>query len=809
MAKVINWKENYPSHSLLGKRYVFFSSLENDNPTLYQNATTHFDNINSRFFDNQKNQKVETDLSFIKNYLDFLKTIIKNEHSAEIKYLNNLLNKIAQKDKDEILKQAGITKKLEDLSYGNFEYIQILTILNSLKQENETLKEALQAQINNITIFEQNLKQYENSHPEDQLEKNLKELFFSNRGEYNQKMKDILMKSVIIQNEDSEKKLTWDSGPLQKIKDLIEQNINSITQYQEIRNIIREVITTGNIPKTSADNLVKRIVIIASVKGLNFKKIFDEGKGTEEIKERLNTIKNTIAQEIQAERVFANKTKDPLQMYKTLEEQALKYGERLGYRITQITDENDKISIIRKYCKKYKTASDDEIEKVIKQLENSPARQGQLTKELKVGIIAERDNWIQEQQNIYGLVTDNLSLDKLNNLFLENNDFGNNITYDSISSCLSLKVNLDSVSEIYSQLIDSMANMIDGVLNNHYTPGVSRNLKSDFTITWSWDDNRLRALIQNSKTIKNKSKINHLVDDLMRQIGTLQNKFLEDYYKKGKGTTKIDQAYRSYIGQMYILAKNTRQVYGKMYKDTEAREELINFINENILESVTVKEYVKYDPILGYEAGSLGASGLVINAIPNITKMYELGGITPIDANLIIEALLNSGKDMLAPKNLVENFKNYLLGGAALILFDEGFANSEKILKDAEKIFNIDGLHGPSQIHLLQLNNIYYPFSFVLQQIYNNLLSVYSEIINVANNPVDKVITKQSLYINSDVQLKTDKEWAELGSPSNAAARWNYMSEVAQNNTTITFMFMGGILDILEKLGEAFNISKL
>lgn len=806
MNKEINWQKNYPSHSLLGEKYVFFSSLQTDNPTLYQNVITHFNNINSRFFNNQENEEIETDLSFIKNYLDLLSTIIKNERSAEIKYLNNLLNKITQEDKDEILKQAGVTTKLEELSYGSFEYEQIFIILNTLKQENNTLKEALQAQINNITIFEHNLKQYEASHPEDKLEEELKNLFFSNRGEYNQKMRDILMQSVMIETEnDEEKKLTWDSGPLQRIKDLIEQNINSITQYQEIRNIIKEVIVTGNVPKTSIDNLVKRIIIIASIKGLNFKKIFDNGKGTEEIKDRLNKIKDTIAQKIQAERVFANKTKDPLQIYKTLEEQALKYGEKLGYRITQIADDDDKISIIRKYCKKYKTASIDEIETVIRQLENSPAKQGQLTRELKAGIIAARDNWLQEQQNISGLITDNLSLDELNNLFLENNNFGN-ITYDSISSCLSLKINLDSISEIYSQIADTTANIIDGVLNNYYTPGVSRNLKSDFTITWSWDDNKLRELIQNSKTIKNKSKINHLVDNLIRQISTLQKKFLEDYYKKGKGTTKIDQAYRSYIGQLYILIKEVRKAYGELYDDSQAREELINFINESILESVTVKEYVKYDPILGYEAGSLGASGLVINAIPNITRMYDLGGITPIDANLIIEALLNTGKDMLAPKSLVENFKNYLLGGAALILFDEGFANVKKILDDAKNMFNIQGLQGPSQVHLLQLNNTFYPFSFVLQQIYNNLLSVYSEIINISNDLVDKVITNQSLHINSNVQLKTDKEWGELGAPANAAARWNYMSELAQNNTTITFMFMGGILDILEKLANAFNV---
>ena len=789
------WNEKYPK-SLLGKRYVFFSSLIEDNPSLAANVQSHFSKINNSFFKKPEEKSTSQDkIQYIEQYIDFLGKLIETERDAELKYLNNLLQKINSLDKDKILEKLGITEELENLNFSNFNYKKITLLLNNLKQENETFKQAVLAQLNNIEIFEHNLEEYNNEHPDEQLIEKLKENFFEDRGQYNKMFKEILMKSF---QDEKGKKMSWNEGPLQEIKDIIDSNIREISSSSEIRSIIRDVAQNSK-NNQKFEVIIKRLVISMGLKKIKIKDFYK--KDPSKLKEELTKINNSFLMNIQSEKPFARITRDPLILYSSLEEQALKTGEKLTDRLLKISSDEQQIEIIKRYCAKYKDKNVD-LDEIKAKAEKSSSYKGQLTKELKAGIFSAREQWEKEQSE-KGISF--LNEEDLNQAFLQTID-PNAITYDKIATSLNLKINLDSIAEIASQpyVKQEIINMVQNIKNN-YTPGVSQNLKTDFTITWNWNDKTLYSIIENSSK-RNDSKTNNLVRNLEERMNLLQENFLKDYFKKGKGTTNISQAYRSYIGQLYLLAKDFKKLYSQLYKDSEAQAQLIDYINKEILESVTVKEYVKYDPKIGYEAGALGAGGLVINAVPNILKMYELGGITTIDANLIIEALLNCGPDMLAPENLVENFKTYLLGGAAMVLFDEGFSNAQTILDLSKSFFGIKGVNGPSQVHLLLLNNTYYPFSFVLQQIYNNLTPLLKELEIMAKHPQDEVITQNSLNLVNNVKLKSEEEWGELGAPNKTAARWNEMSNIAQNSVTITFTFMGGMLDILQNLAQAFNV---
>jgi len=100
---------------------------------------------------------------------------------------------------------------------------------------------------------------------------------------------------------------------------------------------------------------------------------------------------------------------------------------------------------------------------------------------------------------------------------------------------------------------------------------------------------------------------------------------------------------------------------------------------ETFSNSVSVKDYSLYNNSLGFHGGSLGSHTAPEKVIDNITEMYELGGISKVDAEELLFAVINCGDAMIG-NHLRTSLETYLLGGAALIMFDDSFAASDKFL---------------------------------------------------------------------------------------------------------------------------------
>ena len=83
---------------------------------------------------------------------------------------------------------------------------------------------------------------------------------------------------------------------------------------------------------------------------------------------------------------------------------------------------------------------------------------------------------------------------------------------------------------------------------------------------------------------------------------------------------------------------------------------------------------------MGAHGGSLGSKTAPEQVMKNIYKMYSLGGISELDVNQLMTAVINCGADMLGA-DLKEPLENYLVRGAALIMFDDSFALSDRFLK--------------------------------------------------------------------------------------------------------------------------------
>ena len=103
--------------------------------------------------------------------------------------------------------------------------------------------------------------------------------------------------------------------------------------------------------------------------------------------------------------------------------------------------------------------------------------------------------------------------------------------------------------------------------------------------------------------------------------------------------------------------------------------------------------------------------------------MYELGGINSNDKDLLLFAILNCGPAMIGA-GLKEDLATYLLGGAALIMFDDGFTAANSFLEMINKNFDFS----MAPLHLYRLNGKFVPASYIYSSIYNHLIKVYADL---------------------------------------------------------------------------------
>jgi len=173
--------------------------------------------------------------------------------------------------------------------------------------------------------------------------------------------------------------------------------------------------------------------------------------------------------------------------------------------------------------------------------------------------------------------------------------------------------------------------------------------------------------------------------------------------------------------------------------------------------------------------------------------MLDAGGISILDAETIITALLNSFDGSVIGRGYEQALKDYLLAGAAMVLFDDGFANAKNFLESLSE--NVRAA-APGALHLIFVNDLYFPQSYILTEICNNLELVAKDITEKQRSIIyNNASTKIELH--NPISYNTLRAAQQYSSPEE---RWNYVKSEAESKVTINLVFMAGMLDIIQGL---------
>lgn len=356
----------------------------------------------------------------------------------------------------------------------------------------------------------------------------------------------------------------------------------------------------------------------------------------------------------------------------------------------------------------------------------------------------------------------------------------------TLNGMCTLSINKSSLAEIIGAHQNEFVDIISNKL-----PGTSVNLKNDIYYVFKINNQFAEIIAQNrSKKILEDitAKINSIID---KSFGS----FMEKYHKLSSGETNVAAAELTYVQSMKEMIADMNKLFDDLELSTETRAEAWKKLSDTFISSISVKEYTLYSNKYGYHGGSLGKGGAPEGVINNVNKMYELGGISAIDKEALMFGILNCAPSAIGSQ-LKEHLENYLLGGAALIMFDEGFTASDKYLADLAQEVGLNTL--PSNLNLYLLNGTYYPASYVLYSIYSNLSAFYGQLdVDIAS-----IQKRNRVVIMNNATLGL----ARTATGSTLAERFSSVAIQAESKIKIQFLFMAGMLDILENLGNAFKI---
>ena len=352
---------------------------------------------------------------------------------------------------------------------------------------------------------------------------------------------------------------------------------------------------------------------------------------------------------------------------------------------------------------------------------------------------------------------------------------------DTVENILKIKIDGPSAAEFLAS--GAIQRALGG---KAYVPGKKIQLKTDASITFSYSP------IDFSKyDISSGSSI---LQDRFEQWG---KEFLTKYNIKSGGTTDARAAEEIFREMMEDTLKNVQEIIENIDDAEKEKEQILKQLSDYVNASVSVKEYTYGNDKIGFSGGSLGPTSQKV--IDNIDTMYELGGISRIDVEDLKFAIANCSEEAIG-SDLKNDLENYLLGGAAMLMFDDGFAMTSNYMERMMKEFHFM----PKLLHLYVVQGRYIPASLVYTSIAQALQQAFFE-IETEINDIDTYGVQNKVNIVNNIGANN------IPKPYNHGP-WNY----AQNrfnkvwgdtvNIQIKFTFLAGLLDIFEAIPQAFAL---
>ena len=752
-------------------RYVYFRSMANshndDLRYAYKMAQMEMADTTRVLSQMGNNYQSETDkeLFTIKSYIDFVDTMAATEQAAAENFFQQQIRALRQNNENEL------ADKLEGYLVGSKEDpMKFIQGINELFQGAEIFEKNIKQGLERMRSISDNWSKFDKG-----TQQQLSQLFEENYHRYRTEF----MKALYTMDA-SKRNMRFYA--FKNINTMLADTINRVLKtITKDPNFLSQLYASFNENGEISDSQFKSIVVNTVAENVLSQ---HATKFSEELVSDIQSSLEKMTEDLTARQEMLDKDYDKFTITKkfdTLEEEALKNNSDLSKIILQLNDES--IENIKERYPNTRELIDRLLE--INDKKNSGEKASGIRK-------AKQDLNTVLKQSINDRIKEELGDLKKG---LNAKQIGNQLKsikggfLTKIGLSQKIDIQLGKTSIAHDAIAEAMnkkevQNKISQVLVSH-AGAKEIKLKADVDVAIGFVGSGGNSVFIDETEIEN------IVNDT---IGTYFKDFMQKYNKKGSGATNINAAIEAYNEQLSDMKQHIDQLVKDKNLPDKSRQELYKAMYETFSMSFSVKDYELYNNELGAHGGNLGPGQLAEGVINNITQLYELGGITTIDAQKVLFAAINCGSDMIG-SDIKQHIETYLLGGAALMMFDDCFANTKLFLEKTQKEF--DGFKGQQTVHFYRVQDMYTPASFILNEISANLKKMYADL--------EEGVSFKNITQNNRVTITNPITANDIPKEGSLEERFEKVSQKAQSKVKISFSFMGGLLDVFENFGKAFE----
>lgn len=263
------------------------------------------------------------------------------------------------------------------------------------------------------------------------------------------------------------------------------------------------------------------------------------------------------------------------------------------------------------------------------------------------------------------------------------------------------------------------------------------------------------------------------VEQELKRIG-------RDAYKRIKGLDNLDTFFKN-AEELRTARKEQQEKLDEIIKNsnnlTEAGEYLLSHINiHTTIKGYTAAESSRFIHEGGFGGASFGSTlPMQLNVLQ---QMADSGGINLGDLEFLQFACINAGNQMIGHflKSPLENYFSIFVG---FLMFND----AELMFEDVAKWTTETAISGVNDIHLYELNGVTFPSSYLLENTYQALVNISTDLAQSNKQGVKAKLTTYN------------------GGPINH--NWEETSKVATAKTKLEIRFLAGFLDILDQISQA------
>lgn len=270
---------------------------------------------------------------------------------------------------------------------------------------------------------------------------------------------------------------------------------------------------------------------------------------------------------------------------------------------------------------------------------------------------------------------------------------------------------------------------------------------------------------------------------LQEKLQEAEQKLLQkqqEYFNNNITKTTTFKSFKNNTEALKELREEQNKLLLQLKNEIDKTQDGLEYLLEHINIHSTVKGYISagrdnFAYYGGFEGAALGMN--LLEQLNIIEFMLNSGGISMADSKVLYQAMINAGQNMIGKNNkrLIENYFSTFIG---FLMFNDAALFAGDVKDYINNTFDTSS----QDIHLYQLNGIFVPNSFILQNTYNSLAAIPTS--------------------SKDYSIRAKLNTYDKGP---IKGDWKLTSETAADNTKLEIKFLAGFLDLLDNISKSLQ----